>query len=89
LHEHVRSLKQAMEDLLPRRLGHIYGETFFSPVNPNKVAGETLHRLVVIAGEVAGARAFDFNDARPPIRQLPGGEWGSDRLLQGDDREGG
>ena len=43
------------------------------------------HGLVVAAREVADLRAFDLDDARAQIGQLPRGEWRGHGLFERDD----
>jgi hypothetical protein len=40
---------------------------------------------VVVAGEVAAVRALHLDHPGTEIGEIPGGQWGCDRLLDGDD----
>ncbi len=89
LDEDVGAFQEPVQDLPAPRVLQIQGEGLLGPVQPHEVAGLPVHGPVVAAGEVAVARAFHLDDARPEVGELPGGVGRSHRLLETDHRDPG
>ena len=88
LHHDVGLLHhQALEHLGGLGVLHVEREAFLGAVGPDEVRRQAAHAFVVAAGEVAGAGAFDLDDAGAEVGELAGGEGRGDRVLQRDDGE--
>jgi hypothetical protein len=61
---------------------HVEGQRALSPIQPEEVRREPLHRSVVATSEVAAARTLDLDYLRAQVGQMAGTEGSRDRLLQ-------
>src|SRR6202044_3448071 len=85
LHEYVGAVDEPQQQVPVAGVLDVKLDAFLAPVEPGEVAGLSERRVVVIAGEVAGAGPFDLDDASSEVGQLPGRERRGNGLLQGDD----
>ena len=81
--EHVGPRDERVECLPPRAGLQVEDHRLLGPVQPDEPAGESVAGgAVVVAGEVAAAGAFDLDDPRAKIGQVPRGKRSGHRLLQ-------
>ncbi len=85
LHEHICSCDEFVEDLASFGCLDVQGQGLLGAVEPDEIAGLTVHGRVVAAGEVPTAGALDLDDPGAEVGQLTGGEGRRDGLFQADD----
>ncbi len=85
LDEHVGIPDQPDRNLPRLRMFEVQREALLRSVQPDKVAGQSFHGLVVAAREVARTRTLDLDYPRPEVRELARREGRGDRLLERDD----
>ena len=67
------------------RVFQIQRNALLAAVGPDEMRGEAARAMVVGARKIAASGALDLDHARAVVRQMAGGEWRGDRVLQGDD----
>ena len=86
LHQHVGTFQQFGQHVARLRVLHVQRQALFRTIGPDEVRRHAVDALVVGAGEVAAARAFDLDDARAEVGKVPRAERCGDGMFERDDR---
>ncbi len=84
LHQHVGAGQQLLQQRQRLGLLEIEAEALLGTIGPDEVRRQAVDPLVVTAGEIADAGAFDLDHPRAEIGQLAGAEGRGDGVLQAD-----
>src|SRR3954454_74322 len=83
--EDVRLLEQPVEHVTAPSALEVEGHRLLAAVEPDEVAAQPTHRMVVAAGEVTAVGAFELDDPGAEVGQMPRGERRGHRLLDSAD----
>ena len=85
LNEHVGTGQEALHARAIALLAQVEGDRLLAAVDPDEVGGLAVHRVVVVAGEIAIA-PLDLDDARAGIGQAAAAVGRGHRVLERDDQ---